>query len=100
MSEETMMDLLRIDLGRIGARPDDEYLLTLIRAAAKDIEREGIALPSSDVGQEDYMAMVVGTAAWMYTKRRTGEGMPRYVRSLRTRALLAQKSGAEGGASA
>lgn len=97
MDEETLLGLLRYDLGRIGARPDDDYLLTLIRAAKKDIEREGIALPSSDtsVGVEDYQSMVVGTAAWMYTKRRTGETMPRYVRMLRTRTLLAQKAGQE-----
>lgn len=94
MNDEILLQLLRYDLNRAGARPDDGYLVTLIQAARLDIERSGIRLPTdqNDPCIQDFQVMVAGTAAWMYTKRRTGEDMPRYVRSLRNRALLAQKA--------
>lgn len=96
MDEELLLDLLRYDLNRLGARPDDDYLRTLLRAASLDLKRAGIELPGPEhtgIDIEDYQVIVVGTAAWMYTKRRTGEEMPKYLRSLRNRALLAQKAG-------
>ncbi len=96
MDENTLLVILRYDLNRLGARPDDDYLLTLIKAAKADITRFGITLPGEDhsgVDIEDFQTLVVGTAAWMYTKRRTGEPMPCYVRSLRNSILLSQKAG-------
>ena len=96
MDEQILLDLLRYDLNRAGAKPDDAYLRVLLRAAILDIQREGVALPgpdSSGVDVEDYQIMIVGTAAWMYTKRRTGEDMPRYLRGMRNKILLSQKAG-------
>lgn len=94
MDEELILELLRYNLNRAGARPDDEYLRTLIRAAILDLKRFGIKFPGPDhsgIDIEDFQTLVEGTAAWMYAKRRTGEAMPKYVRSLRTSILLAQK---------
>ena len=48
MDENTLLVLLRFDLTRAGARPDDDYLLTLIRAAKKHLTRAGITLPGAD----------------------------------------------------
>jgi hypothetical protein len=96
MDEQILLALLRYDLNRLGARPDDDYLKVLIRAAIRDLQRAGIVFPGPDhsgVDIEDFQVLVVGTAAWMYTKRRTGEKMPQYVRSIRNRLLLAQKAG-------
>lgn len=96
MDENTLLVLLRYDLTRAGARPDDDYLLTLLRAAKKHLTRAGITLPGVDhsgVDIDDFQTLVVGTAAWMYTKRRTGEAMPQYLRSLRNSILLSQKAG-------
>ena len=96
MDENTLLDLLRYDLNRIGARPDDEYLRVLLRAASNDLLRAGISLPGPEtngVDIEDYQILVVGTAAWMYAKRRTGEAMPKYLRSMRNSILLSQKAG-------
>lgn len=96
MDENTLLYLLRYDLNRIGARPDDEYLRVLIRAASNDLRRAGITLPGPEtngVDVEDYQVLVIGTASWMYVKRRTGEAMPKYLRSLRNSILLSQKAG-------
>lgn len=98
MDETTLLSLLRYDLNRSGARPDDDYLRVLLRAATKDVERAGIVLPgpdSSGVDIEDFQVIVVGTASWMYTKRRTGEDMPKYLRSMRNKIFFAQKAGVE-----
>ena len=86
MDEQILFDLLRADLNRLGERPDDDYLKTLLRAARLDLERRGV-----DV--EDYQTLIVGTASWMYSKRRTGEAMPQYLRSLKNSILFAQKAG-------
>lgn len=94
MDEQTLLAILRYDLNRIGARPDDEYLRVLLRAASLDLQRDGIAIPDPDsscVDVEDYQILITGTAAWMYMKRRTGEGMPKYLRGIRTHILLSQK---------
>jgi hypothetical protein len=95
MDETTLLQLLRYDLNRLGARPDDEYLKTLLKAAKRDLETTGITFPddSSESDIEDYQLLIVGTAAWMYTKRRTGEDMPAYVRRMRNKIYIAQKAG-------
>ena len=38
MDEQILFDLLRADLNRLGERPDDDYLKTLLRAARLDLE--------------------------------------------------------------
>lgn len=95
MEEGILLTLLRYDLNRIGERPDDAYLTTLLRAAANDLTRAGIKLPGPEATHdiEDYQILVVGTASWMYAKRRTGEAMPKYLRSLRNSILLSHKAG-------
>lgn len=97
MDEQILFDLLRADLNRLGERPDDDYLKTLLRAARLDLERRGVHFPddANGVDVEDYQTLIVGTASWMYSKRRTGETMPQYLRSLKNSILFAQKAGKE-----
>ena len=97
MDEQILFDLLRADLNRLGERPDDDYLKTLLLAARLDLERRGVHFPDDENGVdvEDYQTLIVGTASWMYSKRRTGEAMPQYIRSLKNSILFAQKAGKE-----
>ena len=48
MDEQILFDLLRADLNRLGERPDDDYLKTLLRAARLDLERRGVHFPDDD----------------------------------------------------
>lgn len=85
MTEETLLALLKLDLQRTGDLPGDEtYLPFLLQAARAHLSRQGI----SDDGSQDYGQTVVGTAAWMYRKRITGEAEPAYLRALRHDLLL------------
>ena len=85
MDDEAMLALLKLDLQRTGELPGDrEYLPSLLAAARANLTRQGI----HDDGTQDYAQTVIGTAAWIYRKRITGEAEPAYLRQLRLDLLL------------
>lgn len=79
MGDELKLQLLKLDLQRIGEVPDTPLLENYLAAAASNLLREGVR----DDDSADYNALLVGTAAWMYRKRITGEAEPRYLRRMR-----------------
>lgn len=79
MDKGLCLALLKLDLQRIGDQPDTPLLEHYLGAAASNLAREGVR----EDGGEDYTALVVGTAAWMYRKRLTGEAEPQYLRRMR-----------------
>lgn len=79
MGNELRMQLLKLDLQRIGELPDAPLLESFLGAAASNLRRQRI----TDDGSEDYTELVVGTAAWMYRKRISGEAEPKYLRRMR-----------------
>ena len=80
--------VLKIDLQRLGPLPGDStYLLSLLRAAKSNLGRQGV----EESGDEDYLQLVVGTAAWMYRKRINGESEPIYLKRMRHDLLISQK---------
>ena len=84
------LELFKFDLQRNGVvLGDDVYLTSLLNAAQASITRQGIA----ETADEDYIQAVVGTAAWMYRKRVTGEAEPAYLKRLRLDLLASQKMG-------
>ena len=90
MNDEALLSLLKLDLQRTGDLPGDgEYLPSLIAAARASLTRQGIG----DDGSQDYIQTVVGTAAWIYRKRISGEAEPAYLRRLRQDLLLARGAG-------
>ena len=85
----SMLKLLKQDLQRTGVIPgDDEYLQHTLRAAMSSLERQGIREETS----ADWIQTVVGTAAWIYRKRISGEGEPTYLRQMRLDILMSQKA--------
>lgn len=56
------------------------------RRPGPSLTRQGIV----DDGSQDYFQTVVGTAAWMYRKRISGEAEPEYLRRLRKDLLLSR----------
>ena len=95
MFESQALDILKIDLQRLGTLTgDNTYLLSMIRAAKSNLERQGIV----ENDEEDYLQLVVGTAAWMYRKRINGESEPIYLKRIRHDLLISQKMRSEGNA--
>jgi len=91
MGEEELLLLLKFDLQRVGVDlGDDGYLCQLLQAAGANLTRQNIAEQNS----ADYWNLVVGTAAWMYRKRITGEAEPRYLRRLRMDLKYGRKADA------
>ena len=90
MDQAAMLSLLQHDLQRMGELPGDrEYLPSLLAAARASLSRQGI----QDDGTMDYAQAVIGTAAWIYRKRITGEAEPEYLRRFRLDLLLARGRG-------
>ena len=86
--EAQALEILKIDLQRLGPLPGDStYLLSLLRAAKSNLGRQGV----EESGDEDYLQLVVGTAAWMYRKRINGESEPIYLKRMRHDLLISQK---------
>lgn len=93
MDNAALLKLLRHDLQRTGTLPgDDDYLTHLLQAARSSLERQGI-LPEDS---EDYSQTVIGTAAWLYRKRITGEAEPQYLRQMRLNLIVSQKARGDG----
>lgn len=74
---ETMLSMLKVDLGIMTTTIYDERLIQYLESAKTQIEREGAAL---DLTSVDDMQCIVMYAAWMWRRRDAGEGMPRMVR--------------------
>ena len=79
MDNTIVLELLKMDLQRIGKLPDELLVLNYLDAAISDLARQGI----KDDNSSDYIALVVGTASWMYRKRISGEAEPKYLRRMR-----------------
>lgn len=75
MNDETLLQMLKIDLG-ITTDIYNTRLEQYLTAAKAEIEREGVALTDSMADGN----LVIQYAAWMWRKRDTGEGMPRMIR--------------------
>lgn len=75
MNDETMLQMLKIDLG-ITTDIYNDRLTQYITAAKAELEREGVVLTNSIADGN----LVIQYAAWMWRKRDTGEGVPRMIR--------------------
>ena len=78
MDYETMLDMLKIDLGISTTDKYDERLTQYLETAVKEIEREGATLSFSDSVED--ANLVIMYAQWLWRKRDSGEGMPRMIR--------------------
>lgn len=85
MTEQTILELLKIDLG-IKASAYDERFTALITSARNEIEREGVLVDLD----RDYDLIII-YAAWTWRRRDTGEGMPRMLRYALNNRILADK---------
>ena len=87
MNEQTMLEMLKIDLG-ISTIAYDSRLMQYLSVAHDAIEKEGITLDSTLVSDGNLQVMY---AAWLWRKRDSGEGMPRMLRYMLNNRLFAEK---------
>ncbi|MBQ3989300.1 MAG: hypothetical protein II630_00535 [Bacteroidales bacterium] len=78
MDYETMLDMLKIDLGISTTNKYDDRLKQYLQTAVKEIKREGATLSFSDSVED--ANLVIMYAQWLWRKRDSGEGMPRMIR--------------------
>ena len=87
MDENTMLDMMKVDLG-ISTTAYDARLAQLLQVAEKAISEEGITLSSDSIGDGN---LVVIYAAWLWRKRDNSDEMPRMLRWLLNNRLFSEK---------
>lgn len=87
MNTETMLGMLKVDLG-ISTTAYDERLTQYLEYAKAEITRQGATLTDSI----DDMQLVVSYAAWTWRRRDNGEGMPRMLRYALNNRILQEKA--------
>ena len=85
---ETMLAMLKVDLGIMSTVSYDDRLTQYLASAKAEIEREGARLSLSSL--ED-MQLIVMYAAWKWRRRDTGDGMPRMLRYSLNNRILSEK---------
>lgn len=86
MANETLLSMLKIDLG-ITTTAYDERLTQYIESAKTEIAREGAVIGET----VDDAQLVVMYAGWMWRRRDTGEGMPRMLRYALNNKVFSKK---------
>lgn len=76
MTDNEMLGALKVDIG-LTSDAYDERLTAYLEAAEQRIAREGVTIDKSDI---DHVETIIMYAHWMWSKRDSGEGMPRMVR--------------------
>lgn len=76
MTDKEMLGALKVDIGLTSDAYDDR-LQRYIEAAKERITREGVTINTCDI---DHVETIIMYAHWMWSKRDSGEGMPRMVR--------------------
>lgn len=91
MNHETMVEMLKIDLG-ITTNVYDIRLNQLLDVATEEIKREGATnlTPSSDIRDAD---LVIRYAEYLWRKRDTMEAMPRMLRWALNNRVFGEKMG-------
>lgn len=89
MSWDEMLTQMKIDLGIVSTAYDTRFN-TLLSSAYSAITMEGIVL---DTSLPEHADLVVSYAAWLWRKRDTGEGLPRWLRWRINNLLFSQKTG-------
>ncbi len=87
ISDAEKLTMLKTDLG-ISSTAYDTRLAQYIKSAEASIKREGATL---DFEKIDDVTLVVMYANWMWSRRESGEGMPRMLRYTLNNRILSEK---------
>ena len=92
MNDETMLAMLKVDLGII-ATAYDTRLGQVLNVAKAEIAKEGAALNTASSVSDANLCIMY--AAWMWRKRDTMEAMPRMLRWQLNNRIFAEKMRAD-----
>ena len=92
---ETMLTMLKTDLGIMTSTAYDVRLTQLLTAAEQAIIREGAS--TLDASEISDMELIVMYAAWLWRKRDSMDGMPRMLRYKLNNRVLGEKAGDQDG---
>ena len=77
MDYETMLMMLKTDLGIKTTNLYDDRLMQYLKSSEKEIQKEGVTLNIGDIEDAN---LIIQYAQWLWRKRDSGEGMPRMIR--------------------
>lgn len=86
----SILKALKVDIGILSTTAYDERLIEIIKASYQMIVKMGAATLNAD-GLEDAQ-LIVMHAAWLWNRRRTGEGMPRMLVLALNNRILGEKA--------
>ncbi len=92
---ETMLTMLKTDLGIRTSTAYDARLTQLLTAAESAIRKEGAS--TLDASEPLDMQLIVMYAAWLWRRRDNMEGMPRMLRWTLNNRIFREKAGASNG---
>ena len=92
---ETMLTMLKTDLGIMTSTAYDVRLTQLLTAAEQAIIREGAS--TLDASEISDMELIVMYAAWLWRKRDSMDGMPRMLRYKLNNRVFGEKAGDQDG---
>ena len=92
---ETMLTMLKTDLGIRTSTAYDARLTQLLTAAESAIRKEGAS--TLDASDPLDMQLIVMYAAWLWRRRDNMEGMPRMLRWTLNNRIFSEKAGATDG---
>ena len=85
---ESILSMLKTDLGIMSTTAYDERLTQYLTNAESSITEEGVTLDLENVKD---CQLVVMYAAWTWRKRENGEGMPRMLRYALNNRIFSEK---------
>ena len=91
---ETLLNMLKVDLGIRQTTAYDARLDQLLTAAQAAIAREGV--DSLDIENPEDAQLVVMYAAWLWRRRDEMTGMPRMLRLALNNRVYGQAAGGDG----
>lgn len=92
---DTMLEMLKTDLGIRTTSAYDVRLEQLLTAAEAAIRQEGAS--TLDASKPLDMQLIVDYAAWLWRRRDNMEGMPRMLRWQLNNRILSEKAGGANG---
>lgn len=85
---QTLLSMLKVDLGIMSTTAYDERLSQYLENALDSIKEEGATI---DLDVLKDKQLVVMYAAWTWRKRESGEGMPRMLRYALNNRIFSEK---------
>lgn len=93
MTDQDIVEILKLQLDYLPSNTSrDDLFFHLVKVAKEEIASEGITL---NINSMKDIHLVVMYAQYLYSKRKTGDGMPRMLRFALNNRVINEKARAE-----